>query len=81
MSSMNSSCQVKTQLSVLSGYKKIDSFLKLKILIFYIYHNAYQLLLSTASPNPGVSTTVNFNCTPFSFSTTCVVSTCNVISE
>lgn len=28
----------------------------------------YQLLLSTASPNPGVSTTVNVKLTPFSFS-------------
>lgn len=27
----------------------------------------YQLLLSTASPNPGVSTTVNVKLTPFSF--------------
>lgn len=35
----------------------------------------YQLLLSTASPKPGVSTVVRFNCTPFSLRRHCVVST------
>ena len=37
--------------------------------------STYQLLLSTASPNPGVSTIVSRNCTPFSFKTTFVLST------
>ena len=37
---------------------------------------SYQLLLSTASPKPGVSTIVSDSCTPPSFNTTLEVSTC-----
>ena len=38
----------------------------------------YQLLLSTAVPKPGVSTTVSVRLTPFSFSNTFVLSTVTV---
>lgn len=38
---------------------------------------AYQLLLSTASPKPGVSTMVSRSCTPPSFTRTLDCSTCN----
>lgn len=39
---------------------------------------SYQSVLSTASANPGVSTTVNLNLIPFSSISTVLVSICTV---